>query len=88
MTKVKVKVEHDNITKHGRQIGIILLETDNEVINAFLKIPHTINKTYSISTTLREIRKDMKEEIKSLVDSAEKIISTNKLVGKELTFNV
>lgn len=88
MTRVTVKVIHDNITKHGRQIGIKFIKTDDTIVNDFLQLPITINKTYAINTSLRNIKQDMKNEIKSAIDSAKKTISTNRLVGKEITFDV
>ena len=88
MTRVTVKVISDSISKSGRHISISFIKTDNDVMNDFLQLPQTINKTYTVNESLQNIKIDMKNEIKSLVDSAKKTISTNKLVGKEITFNV
>ena len=88
MTKVRAKVISDSVTDTGRHITIQVISTDNTVINDYLKLPITINKTYDINESLQNIKKDMKSEIKSLIDSTKNTISTNRLVGKELTFNV
>ena len=88
MTKVTVKVISDTITKVGRHIQLSLINTDDSVVNDYLSLPININKTYANNTSLQEIRKDMKQEIKSLVNSAKATISTNSLVGKEITFTV
>jgi len=88
MTKVTINVISDNISKTGRQIAISIIKTDDSVLNDFLQLPYNINKTYDVNESLQNIRKDMKSEIKSLVNSTKKTISTNRLVGKELTFTV
>jgi len=88
MTKVTVSVISDNISKTGRHISVSIIKTDDSVVNDFLQLPHTINKTYTVNESLRNIKQDMKAEIRSLVNSAKNTISTNRLVGKELTFNV
>ncbi len=88
MTEVTIKVISDLISKNGRHIGISIISIGDSVINDFLSLPITINKTYALNTSLQDIRKDMKQEVKSLVDSVKKRISTDQLVGKELTFNV
>ena len=88
MTRITVKVISDSLTSAGRHVTIQIIKTDNTVINDYLKLPITINKTYDINESLQNIKKDMKSEIKSLIDSTKNTISTNRLVGKELTFNV
>ena len=88
MTKVTIKVISDSLTDTGRHITIQIIKTDNTVINDYLKLPITINKTYDINESLQNIKKDMKSEIKSLIDSTKNTISTSRLVGKEFTFNV
>ena len=88
MTKVRAKVISDSVTSSGRHVIIQIIKTDNTVINDYLKLPITINKTYDINESLQNIKKDMKSEIKSLIDSTKNTISTNRLVGKELIFNV
>ena len=86
MTKVTVRVVGDSITKNGRAISFLILDTDNEVTNDYLDLPININKTYALNTSLQEIRKDMKASVKTHIKNIEKRITT--LVGKELEFNV
>lgn len=88
MTKVTVKVINDAISKNGRHIEISIISTDDSIVNDFLSLPLSINKTYALNTSLQDIKKDMKQEVKALITGAQKRISTDRLVGKELTFNV
>ena len=64
------------------------MSTDDSVVNDFLSLPININKTFANNTSLQDIKKEMKQETKSIIDSVKARISTNRLVGKELTFNV
>ena len=88
MTKVTVKVISDTISKNGRHITLTIISTDDSVVNDFLSLPININKTFANNTSLQDIKKEMKQETKSLIDSAKARISTDRLVGKELTFTV
>ena len=74
MTKVTVKVISDTISKTGRHIQLSLINTDNSVLNDYLSLPININKTYDNSTSLQKIRKDMKQEIKSITTTIKKQI--------------
>jgi len=88
MTKVTTKLHNDVISKHGRHVNIQIVDTDDELLNNFLKLPKTINKRFEPNTSIEVIMATLESEVEAVINSAKNNISTNKMVGKELIFNV
>lgn len=85
MTKIFITIEGDLRTKSGRNIRAKVI-TDDELINVELKAPFIWSKTYRDGEQTKEIRKDMKVDIKDLIKGTRKRIEDGGIVGR--TFEV
>jgi len=88
MTKVTTKISNDVISKHGRHVNIQIISTDDELLNNFMQLPKNINKKFTPSTSIEDIMTELQIAVKSVVDNAKNNMSANKIVGKEITFDV
>jgi len=87
MVKISAKVTTDAVSLKGRVIGV-RVDTDDPFINQVIGLPKVIQKTYPISISAQDIRKDMRETIKDLIKGAKKRLKDDSLFGKEMEIEI
>jgi len=84
---VKLQIIGDAISKAGRVITA-RVTTNNESVNNILGTPFNFKMTFPVNTELKKIRQVLKSQISSTVNSANRKVIDEGLIGKKLEFNV
>lgn len=81
MVKAKGRILEDLITANGRII-VVEITTDDSNINTLIESPLIYRKTHSVNANVRSIEVDIKNELKSIVNSAKRRLKDDAISGR------